>query len=108
MDMREIEIIVRRALDEDLPDITSEAIFDPSDRGRARFLVKASGVLAGLDFAAGTLAALHPSSTFDPKRQDGDAVEAGDVVGAGGGSGIGVLAGGGTGAEITGTSFRIG
>ena len=39
--------IVRRAFAEDLPDITSEAIFDPTDRGSARFLVKGSGVVAG-------------------------------------------------------------
>jgi nicotinate-nucleotide pyrophosphorylase (carboxylating) len=77
---RDIDLIVRHALDEDLPDITSEAIFDPGDRGQARFLVKASGILAGLDFAAATFAAIDPSSTFDPKRKDGDAVEAGDVV----------------------------
>lgn len=80
MDTREIEIIVRRALDEDLPDITSEAIFDPSDRGRARFLVKGDGILAGLDFAAATFRAIEPSSTFTPKAKDGDRVKPGDVV----------------------------
>src|SRR5258706_15886927 len=105
MNMREIEIIVRRALDEDLPDITSEAIFDPSDRGRARFLVKASGVLAGLDYAGATFAAIGPSSTFDPKRQGGDAVEGGGVGGGGGASVVGVLAGGwGGGALMAGSS----
>jgi nicotinate-nucleotide pyrophosphorylase (carboxylating) len=97
MNMRDIDLsidrIIRRALDEDLPDITSEAIFDPSDRGRARFLVKASGILAGLDFAAATFAAIDPSSTFDPKRKDGDAVEAGDVVAEVGATVIGLLAG---------------
>ena len=35
-DLRCIDAIVRRALDEDLPDITSEAIFEPGDPGRAR------------------------------------------------------------------------
>src|SRR6202051_599790 len=77
---REIDRIVSRALEEDLPDITSEAIFDPSDRGVARFLVKASGVLAGLPFAAATFAAIDPSSSFVPTRKDGDSVEPGDVV----------------------------
>jgi nicotinate-nucleotide pyrophosphorylase (carboxylating) len=80
MDTRDIDAIVRRALEEDLPDITSEAIFDPGDRGRGRFLVKAPGVLAGLGFAAATFAAIDPSSSFIPKRDDGDAVEAGEVV----------------------------
>jgi nicotinate-nucleotide pyrophosphorylase (carboxylating) len=89
----DIKLIVRHALDEDLPDITSEAIFDPGDRGQARFLVKASGILAGLDFAAATFAAIDPGSSFDPKRKDGDAVEAGDVVAEVSASVIALLAG---------------
>jgi nicotinate-nucleotide pyrophosphorylase (carboxylating) len=93
MNRRDIDLIVRRALDEDLPDITSEAIFDPSDRGQARFLVKASGILAGLDFAAVTFAAIDPSASFDPKRKDGDAVEAGDMVAEVSASVIALLAG---------------
>jgi nicotinate-nucleotide pyrophosphorylase (carboxylating) len=90
---RDIDLIVRHALDEDLPDITSEAIFDPGDRGKARFLVKAPGILAGLDFAAATFAAIDPTSSFDPKRKDGDAVEAGDIVAEVGASVIALLAG---------------
>jgi len=93
MDIRDLDPIVRRALDEDLPDITSEAIFEPSDRGRAKFLVKASGILAGLEFAAATFAAIDPSSSFDPKRKDGDEVEAGNVVAEVEASVIGLLAG---------------
>jgi nicotinate-nucleotide pyrophosphorylase (carboxylating) len=72
--------IVRRALDEDLPDVTSEAIFAPEERGRARFLVKADGVVAGLDFAEATFAALDGESVFTRKSEDGAAVRAGDVV----------------------------
>jgi nicotinate-nucleotide pyrophosphorylase (carboxylating) len=90
---REIDLIVRRALDEDLPDITSEAIFESSDRGRAHFLMKASGTLAGLAFAERTFAAVDPSASFVAKRKDGDAVEAGDVVAEVGGSVVGLLAG---------------
>jgi nicotinate-nucleotide pyrophosphorylase (carboxylating) len=93
MDMSDIDQIVRRALDEDLPDITSEAIFEPSDRGKARFLVKADGILAGLEFAAATFAAIDPSSTFNPKANDGDAVTAGDVVAEVSSSVVGLLAG---------------
>ena len=77
---RDIDAIVRRALDEDLPDITSEAIFEPGDQGRARFLMKASGILAGLAFAERTFAAIDPSASFNANRNDGDEVEAGDVV----------------------------
>jgi nicotinate-nucleotide pyrophosphorylase (carboxylating) len=93
MDMHDIDLIVRHALEEDLPDITSEAIFEPSDRGRAKFLVKASGILAGLEFAAATFAVIDPSSSFDAKRKDGDAVERGEVVAEVEASVIGLLAG---------------
>src|SRR5437764_6158805 len=80
MDAADIAEIVRRALAEDLPDITSESIFAPGERGRARFLVKAAGVLAGLPFAEATFKAIDPDSSFDAKTHDGDAVEPGDVV----------------------------
>jgi nicotinate-nucleotide pyrophosphorylase (carboxylating) len=71
---------VRRALDEDLPDITSEAIFEPGERGNALLVAKAPGILAGLPFASATFLALDPSSLLIPKREDGDALETGDVV----------------------------
>jgi nicotinate-nucleotide pyrophosphorylase (carboxylating) len=90
---REIDLIVRRALDEDLPDITSEAIFEAGDRGRARFLMKASGVVAGLAFAERTFAAIDPSASFVAKRRDGDEVAADDIVAEVSGSVIALLSG---------------
>ena len=81
--MLEREVIltlVRRALDEDLPDITSEAIFAPTDKGMAQFVVKGSGILAGLTFAELTFATLDSSSVFEPRVKDGAAVEPGTVV----------------------------
>ena len=75
-----VQAIVRRALDEDLPDITSEAIFEPAERGRARFLMKADGVVAGLAFAAATFAMIDPSSELTAKIEDGDRVQSGDVI----------------------------
>ena len=80
LDRKLIRTLIQRALDEDLPDITSEAIFAPGDQGSAFFLVKAPGVLAGLDFAAETFAVLDPASRFLPKARDGDAVGPGAVV----------------------------
>jgi nicotinate-nucleotide pyrophosphorylase (carboxylating) len=80
MDPNAVAMIVRRTLDEDLPDITSEAIFEPGDRGRAHFLVKAAGVLAGLPFAEATFRALDSSSVFEVRKNDGDPVGPGDVV----------------------------
>ena len=72
--------IVRRAFAEDLPDITSEAIFAPSDRGSARFLVKADGVIAGLATVEAVFRTLDPAAEVAMKASDGDAVKPGDVV----------------------------
>ena len=80
MERSDIAAMVRRALEEDLPDITAEAIFAPADRGRASFIIKAPGVLAGLPVAAETFAELDEEAVFFPLRKDGDLVEPGDVV----------------------------
>jgi nicotinate-nucleotide pyrophosphorylase (carboxylating) len=80
MERNDIAALVLRALEEDLPDITSESIFDRDERGRARFLMKAPGVLAGLRFAEVTFAELDASSEFVALKKDGDTVEPGDIV----------------------------
>jgi nicotinate-nucleotide pyrophosphorylase (carboxylating) len=91
--VNDIDDIVRRALAEDLPDITSEAIFDRTDRGRARFLVKEAGVIAGLAFAEGTFRAIEGEAEFTAKAKDGDTVAPGDVVAETSASVIALLAG---------------
>lgn len=80
LDPKLIRTLVQRALDEDLPDITSQAIFDSGDRGSAVFLVKATGVLAGLSFARATFETLDPSTAFTMKVEDGSHVEPGTIV----------------------------
>jgi nicotinate-nucleotide pyrophosphorylase (carboxylating) len=74
------EDIVKRAFAEDLPDITSEAIFDREERGEARFLVKASGVIAGLAAVETVFRMLDETAEVTLDRKDGDPVEPGDVV----------------------------
>src|SRR5436309_8206957 len=93
MDQREIDAVVRRALEEDLPDITSESIFEPGDRGHARFLVKEAGIIAGLAFAEATFKAIEPDATFERRADDGDAVEPGTVVAEASASVIALLSG---------------
>lgn len=80
MDSAAIDVIVRRALEEDLPDITAESIFGRDERGRARFLMKAGGVLAGLPFADAVFRSLDPAAELVVHNRDGDLVRAGDVV----------------------------
>lgn len=74
------EDIVRRAFEEDLPDITSEAIFHGNDRGSARFLVKAEGVIAGLAVVETVFRMLDDTAEIVLKADDGDAVQPGDIV----------------------------
>jgi len=74
------EEIVRRAFAEDLPDITSEAIFSPDDRASARFLVKAEGIIAGLAAIEPVFRTLDSSAAVVLQARDGDAVRPGDIV----------------------------
>jgi nicotinate-nucleotide pyrophosphorylase (carboxylating) len=80
MNTEQIEEIVERALAEDLPDITTDAIFAAGERGRARFLVKGDGVLAGLPFARAVFNVLDGSGDFQELKRDGERVGAGDIV----------------------------
>jgi nicotinate-nucleotide pyrophosphorylase (carboxylating) len=93
MTAREIEEIVRHALDEDLPDITSEAIFDASDQGRARFVAKSNGILAGLAYAEATFRAIDPTVRFTAQKSDGDEVRSGDIIAEVAGAVIALLSG---------------
>ncbi|HEX2836063.1 MAG TPA: carboxylating nicotinate-nucleotide diphosphorylase [Thermoanaerobaculia bacterium] len=74
------EEIVRRAFAEDLPDITSEAIFGREERGSARFLIKDSGVLAGLAVVETVFQTLDPRASVRLLANDGDLVKPGDIV----------------------------
>ncbi len=85
--------LVRRALDEDLPDITSEAVFGAGERGRARFIAKAPGVVAGLAFALETFAMLDRSSVFTARVSEGATVANGEVIAEVGASVIALLSG---------------
>lgn len=92
-DQKHIDEIVARALAEDLPDITSEAIFSKDDRGQAFFLMKAAGVIAGLEFARATFAAIDATSEFRVLIPDGSLVKPGDIVAEVSGTVIGLLSG---------------
>jgi nicotinate-nucleotide pyrophosphorylase (carboxylating) len=72
--------IVRAAFAEDLPDITSESIFSPEDRGSARFLVKGEGVLAGLAVIETVFRMLDPTAAVTLQASDGQRVRPGDIV----------------------------
>lgn len=93
LDREAIRRLIQRALDEDLPDITAQAIFEPADRGRAEFVIKAAGVIAGLEFAELTFATLDSSARFLAKVEDGATVKPGDIIGEVSASVIALLSG---------------
>jgi len=74
--------LIALALEEDLGrgDVTSEALIAPDLPARGTVLVKAAGVLAGLEVAAAVFHAVNPAVQWEPQAQDGDAVSAGQVV----------------------------
>jgi len=80
MEQKDLEAIVRRALDEDLPDITSEAIFGPDERGTAQFVARATGIVAGLDIAETVFSTLDGTAELRRLYEDGATVGPGDVL----------------------------
>jgi nicotinate-nucleotide pyrophosphorylase (carboxylating) len=74
--------LVRRALDEDVGtgDVTTDATVDPAQRARGVVMIKAPGVLAGLDVAAETFRQVDASVAVACRRLDGEQCRPGDEV----------------------------
>ena len=77
-----VERLVRAALDEDRGpgDVTTAAAVPPDMSGRARLVVKAPGVLAGLAVAREVYRQVDPRVAFEALGDDGDPVAPGDPV----------------------------
>lgn len=78
-----VQECVRRALAEDLGeagDVTSQLSVAADAKAHARLLTKESGVLAGLPVAIACLQAIDVATEIDPRCEDGQAVEPGQVV----------------------------
>lgn len=87
LDLRQVIEVADRTLDEDLswgPDATTEAIFGPDQRGRARIVSRNRGCLAGVPLAAVVLhlmaARNGDTATSRILMRDGSRVEPGDAV----------------------------
>src|SRR5205807_2274434 len=61
-------------------DITSTAIIPELSQGRAVFVARSSGVLAGLPAAALVVAAIEPRLAFEPLVEDGTALKSGTRI----------------------------
>ncbi len=75
--------LVELALEEDLGaggDVTSQAIIPATSTGRATFVARCRGILAGLPAAAMVFAVAHPETRFEPLLQDGSRLDAGQRI----------------------------
>lgn len=74
--------IIRRALTEDIQtgDITTQAVIPDSVLSEGKFLVKANGVIAGLNVAGKVFELIDNKIDFRILIPDGEKVKAGDIV----------------------------
>ena len=88
-----IRDMVERALVEDLGhgDVTTDALIPPDARGQASVVVKADGVVAGLEVALEVFRQVDPSTQSRIRMEDGAPVSPGDVLADLEGSVAGIL-----------------
>ncbi|MHC5353623.1 carboxylating nicotinate-nucleotide diphosphorylase [Myroides sp. LJL115] len=81
--LKELDIIITNALREDIGDgdHSSLACIPANATGKAKILVKESGVLAGIEFARMILNKVDPSLELEILIQDGQPIEVGDIIG---------------------------
>jgi nicotinate-nucleotide pyrophosphorylase (carboxylating) len=89
----EISAIVANALREDLGsgDVTSVPIIPADRRLQGAFLVKASGIVAGLGVVAEVFRQVDATIVFTALAADGEAIQPGDIVATVAGAGPGIL-----------------
>ncbi len=90
---KEFDAIIDLALEEDTSfgDITSEALIPPDLTGKASFLVKEMGVLAGIGVAGRVFLRTDPSLEIDILIKDGTPVKSGDTAATVAGNVISIL-----------------
>jgi nicotinate-nucleotide pyrophosphorylase (carboxylating) len=90
-----LDDIIRRALAEDLGDgdVTTLNTIPPDAAYTGDFLVKAPGIIAGLQVAARVFGDLDPSVQFQALAAEGDRVNGGDVIATVTGPGRAILSG---------------
>ena len=78
----EIQIIIQNAIREDVGegDHSSLACIPSEEKGRAKLLVKDTGILAGVDFAKQVFNYVDNSLVLEKVMKDGDAMSHGDVA----------------------------
>ena len=79
---KKISKLISSALEEDIKngDITTRATISKSKKAVGKFLVKADGIIAGLEIAKAVFKIVDPKIKFDIKIKDGSKVKYGDVA----------------------------
>ena len=78
----QMDSIIELALAEDLShgDITSDTLIPPELGGKASFLAKTEGVLAGIEVAKRVFLKIDPSLKFEVLMEDGGRIKHGDTI----------------------------
>jgi nicotinate-nucleotide pyrophosphorylase (carboxylating) len=79
---KELEIIIKNAIREDIGpgDFSSLACIPAEAKGKAKLLVKADGIIAGIEFAKMVFNYVDAEMIFEPILKDGDWVKYGDIA----------------------------
>lgn len=79
---KQIIKLIKNALQEDVKtgDITTKATISKSKKAVGKFLIKADGIIAGLEIAKQVFLAVDPKIKFNIKIKDGSKVKYGDVA----------------------------
>ena len=79
---KELDGIIKNAIREDIGpgDYSSLACIPEDARGKAKLLVKESGIIAGVEFAKMIFKEVDPELSIETFIIDGDQVKVGDIV----------------------------
>ncbi|MBT8205484.1 MAG: carboxylating nicotinate-nucleotide diphosphorylase [Eudoraea sp.] len=79
---KEIDLIIKNAIREDVGegDHSSLACIPENAKGKAKLLVKDTGIIAGVDFARQVFSCVDPELQMDIRIDDGAKVNYGDIV----------------------------
>lgn len=91
--MPQIEELISESLDEDMPvgDITTDALIPPHTKGKANFIVKSTGTLAGIEIAKLVFMEVDPFLKFTIFFQDGAHIKPKDILATAEGDFAGIL-----------------
>ncbi len=80
--MPQIEELIEKSLDEDMPagDITTDSLIPPHKKGKASFIAKSTGILAGIEIARLVFLKVDPFLRFSILCQDGSSMKPGDLL----------------------------